>query len=248
MNERFFRDIELYFKENGFNLIRRVDLKVYDANCAGNRASNSIMPDAVSGILIGFAGREFWNHLNDFIDGDHGSNISDSNPVDDYTLWHFEQSKEILSRFRLSHEFCFPFGYESMALDFSLLGKLSGVGVPSLLGILIDPEYGTWISIRGLIITDLEFGHYDKPLDGFNPCPDCSKPCITSCPSSSIGEVVGWDHNKCIDYWVESGDCINGCYSRIACPYGAEHRYSSKQMTHHQKSVFSYLETQKHRL
>jgi epoxyqueuosine reductase QueG len=134
------------------------------------------------------------------------------------------------------YKIIFPFGKDALDLDFVKLGILGGIGVPSILGLLLHPVYGTWISLRGAIITDVEFGDYDSPLVNFDPCPSCGKPCITACPASTVSEK-GWDWESCMRYRLDSDMCSGKCSSRLACPYGKDHAYGSEQIAYHHKFV-----------
>ncbi|MCI0455322.1 MAG: hypothetical protein L0Y68_10065 [Candidatus Dadabacteria bacterium] len=89
---------------------------------------------------------------------------------------------KILNEEKINYIMAFPFGSGYLSLDFSKLGELGGVGTKILLGILIHPEYGSWISLREATATDLEPSRYNEPLYPFNPCPPCSKPYIFACP------------------------------------------------------------------
>ena len=156
--------------------------------------------------------------------------------IDEYTLLKFSPSVGILENVKVNHKLIFPFRSSGLFLDFMLLGELAGFGVPSLLGILLHPEFGSWMSMRGAIISDLDFTSYDKPLIDFDPCPSCSKPCITACPANTIS-FKGWDWNKCMNFRLNSSTCESNCFSRRACPYGKEHQYSEDQLEHHHRFV-----------
>jgi hypothetical protein len=159
------------------------------------------------------------------------------NLIDEYTRSIFGKITPVLGVSEgTRYKTVFPFGENALDLDFITLGILGGVGVPSLLGILLNPEYGTWISLRGAIITAIEFEMYDEPLGDFDPCPTCGKPCITECPAHTISDR-GWDWEACMRFRLGSDTCSAKCASRLACPYGKEHAYGEEQITHHHKFV-----------
>ena len=224
------------FDSTGFNIICRIKVSEYDLQVPLNRRVTNRLPNARSVILIGFAGRSFWVVLQRFLSENPEFRDTREDRIDDYTLLQFKSASKILDDEKVNYWMAFPFGSSGPTLDFSKLGELGGVGVKSLMGILIHPEYGLWVSLRGAIITDLEFSQYDEPLPSFNPCPHCHKPCISVCPASTVSEN-GWDYNACMKFRISTDTCRNNCASRRACPYGNEHQYSEEQLSHHHKFV-----------
>ena len=220
----------------GFNLVGRVRTKDYSENAKSEKRVESIYQDAKSIILVGFAGNKYWDILKGFLENHQPFETANEDWIDEYTILKFNLLAEILEKKNVNHKIVFPFRSSATIMDFMLLGRLAGFGVPSLLGILLHPEYGSWISLRGAIITDIEFSSYDKPLSGFDPCPPCSKPCITACPANTVS-LNGWDWNKCMNFRLDSPTCESNCFSRRACPYGIEHQYSEEQLAHHHKFV-----------
>jgi len=224
------------FHASGFNLIRRIMVSEYDRQVPPNKRATNLLPDAKSAILCGFAGRGFWGTLKGFLKENPEFKNTREDWMDEYTLFRFMSVARTLEDEKVNYQMAFPFGSAGLVVDFSKLGELGGVGVKSLLGILIHPEYGSWISLRGAIITDLEFSEYDNPLPYFNPCPPCSKPCISACPASTISEN-GWDYHACMGFRLRDDTCRDNCASRRACPYGKEHEYSYEQLAYHHRFV-----------
>ncbi|HVY54754.1 MAG TPA: hypothetical protein VHC46_03265 [Thermodesulfobacteriota bacterium] len=231
-----FEDIRNHFGKAGFNLTVKIASRDYD-NAARGKKSGELLPGARSIILTGFAGRDFWETFNLFLVRNPGFIGEHENPIDDYTREVFgELSAGPVSRSDARWVTVFPFGEGALDLDFVRLGILGGVGVPSLLGLLLNPIFGTWISLRGAIITDAKFNTYDAPIEGFEPCPACDKPCISACPAHTIS-VKGWDWEACMRHRISTDICSDKCASRLACPYGNEHAYPAGQIAHHHKYV-----------
>jgi epoxyqueuosine reductase len=224
------------FYTSGFNVVRRIRASEYDNQVTLNKRVSNLMLNAKSVILVGFAGRKFWEMLQGFLKENPEFRDTREDWIDDYTILRFMHAATILEDKKANYEMAFPFGSGGFSLDFSKLGELGGVGVRSLMGILIHPEYGLWISLRGTIITDLEFNQYDEPLSYFNPCPHCSKPCISACPANTVSEN-GWDYTTCMKFRLSDNTCRDNCASRRACPFGKEHQYSEEQLAHHHKFV-----------
>ncbi len=235
--EEIFEAIKKYFYESGFNLVVKIQSSEYDKIAAPKISSESLVRGARSIILAGFAGNTFWNVLQSFLSEYPAFPDRYEDLIDTYTELKFKGVSSILDALQNSNfKAVFPFGEGAYDVDFVKLGSLGGVGVPSLLGILIHPEYGTWISLRGAVITTLQFDDYDRPLGSFNPCPSCHKPCVDACPANTLSEN-GWDWESCMRFRISDDTCHDVCSSRLACPYGENHRYPADQIAHHHRFV-----------
>jgi len=231
-----FENIRNYFDQAGFNLTVKIRPEDYDSETV-RKKSGEFVHGARSIILTGFAGKGFWERFNRFLARNPGFLEKHENPVDDYTREIFGiLSQELEALPGVECMAIFPFGEGALDLDFVRLGVLGGVGVPSLLGILLNPVYGTWISLRGAIVTDMKLDVYDAPIRGFEPCPPCDKPCISACPAHTVSEN-GWDWEACMKHRISTDICSEKCASRLACPYGKEHSYNSGQIANHHKFV-----------
>lgn len=105
----------------------------------------------------------------------------------------------------------------------------------SPLGILVHPEHGLWLALRGALLLAQRIV---CPTPGArpSPCAGCAaKPCLTTCPVSAFGPS-GYDVRACRTCLTTlSGQAcmIQGCLARNACPIGREHRYPTAQLQHH---------------
>ena len=226
-------EIRNHFTGSGFNLILSIDPSEYKKS---QNNLDELMPDARSIILVGFAGKDFWKLFQNYLR--NNPNFSDDNIdlIDNYTLIKFGEATKILDSHRVLHSSVYPFGDNARFLNFVKLAELGGAGVPSLLGILLHPKYGTWISLRGALITNLELSSFDKPLSDFDPCPSCSKPCISACPAQTISPQ-GWDWVSCMRFRLKDTTCERFCASRLACPYGEDEQYPEDQILYHHSFV-----------
>ena len=174
-SEKIFEEIRKHFGEAGFNLTVKIRSVDYDG--AENRKEPfDFVEGAKSIILTGFAGRTFWDVFNLFLADNSDFKENHEDLIDDYTRLIFGKLNSKTEAFSgKGYKIIFPFGKDALELDFVKLGILGGIGVPSILGILLHPVYGTWISLRGAIITDVEFEDYDSPLVNFDPCPSCDE-------------------------------------------------------------------------
>ncbi len=235
-SDRLFEKLNDFFNSAGFNIVTRAKTSDYVKNSGHGHSLDETLKGGKSIILAGFAGNKFWHVLRKFLNNYPEFEKTRIDWIDDYTELTFESAAEILDESGVSYRMVFPFGKTALDLDFMKLGRMSGVGVDSLLGVLLHPDYGPWISLRGAIITNLEFSAYDSPLKNFSPCRPCAKPCITVCPAKSISDR-GWNWGACMDFRLSGDTCENNCVSRRACPYGTPHQYTDEQLAHHHKFV-----------
>jgi epoxyqueuosine reductase QueG len=231
-----YEKLKALLKEEGFNLLCRINVEEYDKETPSTRHISNILPEAKSAIIVAFAGKGFWEKLKRFLEENPRFVRSTENWIDEYTVLKITEVTAILKPRVSKCKVVFPFSQPGLNLDFMKLGELGGIGTKSLLGILIHPTYGSWISIRGAILTDAEFNSYDAPLANFTPCKECQKPCINACPAKAIS-LNGWNYKACLHFRLSTDICSSNCISRRACPYGMEHQYSEEQLAHHQRAV-----------
>jgi epoxyqueuosine reductase QueG len=228
--------LRTYFLDSGFNLTLAINSAKYNAANGGAKNLESIFPQAKSIILVGFAGKEFWSIFLDYLQNNPEFKKNNIDLIDNYSVLKFVEASEILNTNQIDFKTVYPFGDNALDLNFLKLGELAGAGVPSLLGILLHPVYGPWISLRGAFITNMELSEYDEPLSDFSPCPSCDKPCISACPINTISEL-GWDWESCMKFRINDETCSSLCASRRACPYGQEEQYTLEQLHYHHKFV-----------
>jgi len=107
------------------------------------------------------------------------------------------------------------------------LAKRAGIGWQGKNCSIINPEYGSWIFLGG-IITNLELD-YDDPIE--DRCGDCRK-CIDACPTGALKDDYTLDSRKCLGYITLSrgyidkedrkriGDRLWGCDTcQEVCPH-----------------------------
>lgn len=231
-----FSEIKNLLSESGFNIFVKIKASDYNDSVLPERRTGKLMEGAKSIILVGFGGNSFWKIFNTFLDNNPEFEERHTDLIDSYTVLNMSRAAALLDDAGVRRETVYPFGENALGLDFVALGRLGGAGVGSLLGILIHPVFGTWISLRGAILTDAEFSEYDHPLEGFDPCPSCDKPCIAACPAHTVSES-GWDWQSCMEWRMETDVCSAHCASRVACPWGSGERYTPEQMAYHHSFV-----------
>lgn len=242
--EAIFEKIKNFSEDSGFNIFNTVRRSEYDNLVPLEKSALNLLPETESITLICFGGNEFWKIFQSFLNKNPGFKEKGEDLIDNYTKMVFQDLSLVLDEARVKHTSVFPFGSDAMALDFVKLGQATGTGVPSSLGLLLNPVYGPWLSLRGALLTDIEPESYDSALKDFAPCPTCDKPCIAACPAQTISEK-GWDWESCMRYRLAESTCSANCASRRACPYGKETQYSEEQLAYHHgfvlRSVKAYF-------
>jgi hypothetical protein len=123
------------------------------------------------------------------------------------------------------------------AVDFRRLGLLAGLGVPSRLGLLMHPEFGTWLALRAAVLVPVALPP-SRGLGDFAPCDACrDRPCEPACPVGAVS-ARGWDVPACRAHRrLPDETCGAGCHARLACPVGAAHRYPEDALRFHQAAA-----------
>ena len=122
----------------------------------------------------------------------------------------------------------------SRALPLQQLGALVGWHHPSPLGIGIHPKYGLWFAYRAVLLV-----HADLPVSPLassaSPCAACiERSCLSACPVQALAQPGKPDIQRCQDWRRQTNSrCAATCLSRLACPLGAEHRYTDAQIRYH---------------
>ena len=214
-------------RESGFNLVGTVSVKAYDARTPKVHRVSTYMAKAQSVVVIGTGGTGFWSLLT-------REERSLHHCIDRVTVRRMRSVREALSGD--NHKIIFPFRSTGMRFSFRRLAEMAGFGpADTVLGILIHPEFGPWISIRALIITEAQI-EPDVVEHSFDPCSPCDKPCISACPAHALTRE-SFFIEACGRELATSEGCHGGCQSRYACIYGKEHAYGAEEGRHRQDFV-----------
>lgn len=186
---------------------------------AGERAAGAVA-------IIGSAGPDFWRTVRGKLpDGAH--------PLDRWTRATLE---ELAARYRAGA--LFPFGGPPH-LPFQRWAQRADPHLqPSPLGLLIHPEYGLWLGLRGALLfgESLEMPEQDA-VD--SPCLTCSdKPCLSTCPVGAF-RPGRYEVPDCLAYLATlSGQpCMTlGCAARRACPVGRAYAHLPEQAQLHMRA------------
>jgi hypothetical protein len=195
-------------------------------------------------LVFAHAGKTFWRNL----PRQPSQESHTEHPLDDYSR---TQIEAILQRQvpNLDCQFLYPVGCtasdasQACRLDLQSLGKLAGWHHDSPLKLGIHAEFGSWFAYRAVLLCNSDFAPTATQTD-VAPCESCAlKPCISHCPAGAVTET-GLDLDACTRYRIQpESDCRSQCLARIACPVGAQHRYSPAQMNYHYAQSLQMIET-----
>ena len=120
---------------------------------------------------------------------------------------------------------------EAEFLDFRALAYNAKIGTPSLMGMVIHPEYGLWMGMRAVLLTTVNLPI--STVEPTSPCSSCTdKPCISTCPAHAVS-TSGWNIQRCAEFHQEQTQCADSCISRLSCPIGIAHKHSPLQHRYH---------------
>ena len=77
------------------------------------------------------------------------------------------------------------------------LALQSGMGILGKNTLLVHPKWGSMVRF-GVLLTSAKVVS-DPPLEGFDPCSQCSYPCVENCPANAISDGIV-KQNRCAKY------------------------------------------------
>ena len=196
---------------------------------ADGRPYQHILPDCQTAIVFANGGQDLWTHFLEDLRANPSHLTDTAHPLDDFIgrwIQSVDPNPDSTRRWVQCAEEADVF------IDFRSLALSAGLGTPSLLGLVIHPEYGLWVSMRTVLLSTEVFEHTTKNTVQ-SPCTQCvEKPCISACPGKAV-TLSGWSVQQCATFHGESTLCATQCRSRQSCPVGVLHRHSDLQHTYH---------------
>lgn len=210
----------------GFNLMGSVSVKSADAQAPAEHRWERRWSSTRSIVLLGSGGRFFWESLTE-------ADRQGEDVIDETTVRRVEALVKAAGW--NSHEMraIYPFREEGRAVSFLRLAERCGWGTTqTVLGYLLHPVYGPWVSLRAALLLSFPLDEEDR-TSTFSPCGACAKPCIAACPAMAI-LPTGYHVPSCQRQLVKEKSCDNVCLSRAACVIGSEHQYGDEESAHRQ--------------
>lgn len=215
-------------RTRGMNLVGAVDAQAFDATQPVGRRAREWRDSAGTILLLGTGGRSGWQALQERQGGPPETPSPHQHPIDD---WSAEVAQDLLTLMQEQGvRGCLVQPDAPQALNFRQLAEMVGFGTISpVIGHLIHPDFGPWVSLRAALVLDASpFGPQPpSPTHEFQPCCACDRPCVKVCPAGTY-DAGKLDLVSCGTHRV-GGGCSQGCESLRSCPVGAEHRYSPEE-------------------
>ncbi|WP_299423930.1 ferredoxin [uncultured Shimia sp.] len=113
----------------------------------------------------------------------------------------------------------------------------SGQFFQSPVGMMVHPEVGLMISLRGALILPTEIPMPQQ--DTQSPCLTCDALCTTACPVDALSAESGYSVADCHTFLDtrDGSDCMSrGCIARRACPHSSKAERADAQSALHMRS------------
>jgi epoxyqueuosine reductase QueG len=211
----------------GLNLCAGIPIERYDALVPHAFRSETLLPGAVSALVIGSGGRALFDA---FRNAPEAARLRD--PVDTYTARVLAEAVHGLERAGQASRVVHALEHrEGCFADLVALGRAAGLGWPSRLGLLLHPRFGPWMSLRAVVLSEADFA-VGGELRVTAPCEGCPAPCATACPGAAL-PASGFDVSRCAETRRSLDRCRDRCAARRACTLGLDHAYSERAEAHH---------------
>lgn len=213
-----------WLEDKGFDLLSIMDPIDWPNSLTESFVSLGIdIPSLCRIVLIGSAGSRLWKIVRE-------EHWQDRDPIDRYAI---RITEELVARKWKGKtiRWLYP-GSDPIPLQ--RLCRFAGWSHPSLLGLDIHPNFGTWFACRAAFIIESAIECTTRS-ETVSPCDTCvDKPCQAECPSGAVREKHQFGLDKCGSYRVtEKSLCCHRCVSRMICPIGSAWRYSDDQLDYH---------------
>jgi epoxyqueuosine reductase QueG len=213
--------------EVGLNHSGMVDVSTYNAGIQPALHTHTLAPWARSIVVFASGGPALWDALLSDLRQDPSHFTESTHPLDDFVKSSLEGVSDVFGG--TEHRWIRASADADVHLDFRRLAVIAGLGSPSRLGLVIHPKFGPWMGLRAACFLPIELPASAQVAD---LCGDCPAPCVDACQGDAF--VDGrWEVSRCADFHRRSSLCAVDCDSRLACPVGAEARYSVDERRYH---------------
>lgn len=202
----------------------------YDAVAPPAIASGQILPGARSILVVASAGPVYFRAFVRDARANPDRHREEPHPLDAFGERTFAAMEPLFAEGGARFRRLSPAFSATPRLDFTRLGILAGLGLPSEIGLLVHPRYGPWIAFRQAIFTtDVlpDSAPVVRPM-----CDGCPAPCRAACPIGIVGPGV-FDWQACSAARAAGDPCASRCDARLACIVGPDARYDDLQIRYH---------------
>ena len=228
------RRIENWLHVRGFDLFAVMDPARWPKQLKESfRTLDIILSAGVRIVLLGSAGPALWEIV-------RRNHWQGSDPIDRYSISTVEQLAKLHWQGQ-NIEWLHPGPYP---IPIQRLCRQAGWSHPSLLGLDIHAQFGTWFACRAVIVISQSIECTPRESSR-SPCETClEKPCRSRCPSGAVTDAEVFGMMACGSYRLSKESiCAHRCLSRLACPIGASQRYSDTQLDYHGALSLASLQT-----
>ena len=216
--------VENWLRIRGFDLFAVMDPARWPEPLRESfRTLDINLPMGTRIVLLGSVGRTLW----EIVRRDHWQ---DSDPIDRYSIRIVEELRN-LHWHGQKIEWLHP---GPCPIPIQRLCRQAGWSHPSLLGLDIHAQFGTWFACRAVIVVSRSIECTPRESSR-SPCESClEKPCRSHCPSGAVTDIEAFGLMACGSYRLaKESNCAHLCLSRLACPIGTSQRYSDVQLDYH---------------
>ena len=216
--------VENWLRIRGFDLFAVMDPARWPEPLRESfRTLDINLPMGTRIVLLGSVGRTLW----EIVRRDHWQ---DSDPIDRYSIRIVEELRK-LHWHGQKIEWLHP---GPCPIPIQRLCRQAGWSHPSLLGLDIHAQFGTWFACRAVIVVSRSIECTSRESSR-SPCESCvEKPCRSHCPSGAVTDIEAFGLMACGSYRLaKESNCAHLCLSRLACPIGTSQRYSDVQLDYH---------------
>lgn len=216
--------IAQFARERGLQLCGAVAVREFDATQPAGRRAVERRSACGTLLVLASGGRSCWERVVEAHGGQLETARPGYHPIDAWSRAIADAVIAMLHAAGLGAQASYP--DEPQPLNFRQLAEQAGLGTISpVLGHLLHPEYGPWVSLRVAILIDgTPFGERPGQALEFEPCTHCDRPCVRACPAEVYATGEGALLERCATHRL-AGGCRDGCATLRACPLGAAHRY-----------------------
>ena len=216
--------VENWLRIRGFDLFAVMDPARWPEPLRESfRTLDINLPMGTRIVLLGSVGRTLW----EIVRRDHWQ---DSDPIDRYSIRIVEELRK-LHWHGQKIEWLHP---GPCPIPIQRLCRQAGWSHPSLLGLDIHAQFGTWFACRAVIVVSRSIECTPRESSR-SPCESCvEKPCRSHCPSGAVTDIEAFGLMACGSYRLaKESNCAHLCLSRLACPIGTAQRNSDAQLDYH---------------
>jgi epoxyqueuosine reductase QueG len=226
--------------DGGLNLVGVVVGEEFDQCQPCQARASQMLPGCGTIVVLGSGGSGFWQKMV-AAGGDVGPPRPRHHPIERRTREIAAGVIALLAERGIPAHAVFP--DDRNPINFVQLAECAGLGTVSpVIGLLLHPVYGPWVSLRAaILVRGTPFGargQREVPAS-FQPCATCPRPCVQACPVSAYDGSGSFDAKACAHH-RERGGSSDGCAVRRACPVGISHRYGADEESfRHAYSLFA---------